>query len=86
MNELESVEYLQNLALSSFSTPVTLNTHNQRLFTYSLIGRQCNYTWTIFKKIDPTNSTFENIDTDLNLCIPVSYPSGDTNQSDDSGQ
>ncbi|CAF3930836.1 unnamed protein product, partial [Rotaria sp. Silwood1] len=52
LNELESVEYLQQSYLSSFLTLITLDSTYQRLFKYLLIGKQCNYNCKIFKKID----------------------------------
>ncbi|CAF3681686.1 unnamed protein product [Rotaria sp. Silwood1] len=85
LNELESVEYLQQSYLSSFLTSITLDSTYQRLFKYLLIGRQCNYTWTIFKKIDTINSIFENIDTNLNLCTKINYPNLDTITNNDTG-
>ncbi|CAF4358380.1 unnamed protein product, partial [Rotaria sp. Silwood2] len=85
LNELESVEYLRQSYLSSFITPITLDSTYQRLFNYLLVGRQCNYTWTIFKTIDTINSIFENIDTNLNLCTTIIYPNFDTNTPNDTG-
>jgi hypothetical protein len=85
LSELESVEYLQQTNVSSFINPITLTNSNQRSFTFSLIGRECNYTWTVFKQIYPTNSSFVNIDTNLNLCTRINYPSSDSLTSDDSG-
>ncbi|CAF1248529.1 unnamed protein product [Rotaria sordida] len=85
LNELESVEYLRQLYLSSFLTSVTLDGNHQRSFKYLLIGRQCNYTWTVFKTIDTINSIFENIDTNLSLCTQISYPNSDTITTSDTG-
>jgi hypothetical protein len=86
LTELESVLYLQQLNLSSiFINPVTLNSNQQRLFTYSLIGRQCNYTWTVFKKIYITNTSIENVDTNLNLCTQITYPTSDALTTNNSG-
>lgn len=82
---MESVEYLQALNASTFISPITLNNSRQRLFTYSLIGRQCNFTWTVFKKIYLTNSSFENVDINSNLCTRINYPTSDKTTSDDSG-
>jgi hypothetical protein len=85
LNELESVEYLRQSNLSTFLSPVTLDNNQQRLFNYELIGRQCNYTWTIFKKIFSTNSTIEHVDTNSNLCIHITYPTSDAATVNDSG-
>jgi hypothetical protein len=83
LSELESVEYLRQSSASSFLSPITLNSNLERLFTYFLVGRQCNYTWTILKKIYTTNSTFENVDTELNLCTRINYPYNDQATSND---
>ena len=86
LNELESVEYLRETTLLSFLTPVTLNNKKQRLFNYQLIGRQCNTTWTVFKKIYLTNSTLEHVDTNEKLCTRITYPGSDAITSDNNGQ
>ena len=85
LNELESVEYLRQGYLSLFPNPITLGSDRQRLFKYLLVGRECNSTWTVFKRINPTNSSFEDVDTNLNLCTQITYPNLDTNNTDDNG-
>ncbi|CAF2069702.1 unnamed protein product [Rotaria magnacalcarata] len=85
LNELESVEYLQPSHSSLSLSPVTLGSNHQRLFQYLLIGRQCNSTWTIFKKITTTSSTFTNIDTNTNLCKQITYPTSDSISTTDTG-
>lgn len=85
LNELESVEYLRQSYVLTFLSPVTLNSNRQRVFNYELIGRQCNYTWTIFKKIYLTNSTLEHVDTNSNLCTHITYPTSDALTTDNSG-
>jgi hypothetical protein len=82
LNELESVEYLQQINLPTFLSPITLNNSQQRLFSYLLIGRLCNYTWTPFKKIYVTNSSVENVDTNSNLCTRINYPTSDITSND----
>ncbi len=85
LNELESVEYLRQTYSLPFLSPVTLNSDRKRQFNYLLIGRQCNYTWTVFKKMYSANSTLENVDTELNLCTHITYPNSDALTSDNSG-
>ncbi|CAF4063103.1 unnamed protein product [Rotaria magnacalcarata] len=85
LNELESVEYLQPSHSSLSLSPVTLGSNHQRLFQYLLIGRQCNSTWTVFKKITTTSSTFTNIDTNTNLCKQITYPTSDSISTTDTG-
>ncbi|CAF0809266.1 unnamed protein product [Adineta steineri] len=85
LNELESVEYLQQPNSSIFLNPITLNSAQQRLFTYALIGLECNSSWTIFKKLNPSNSVFQNIDTNLSLCTRITYPTTDALVTSDSG-
>ena len=84
-NELESVEYLRQTSLSTYLSPVTLDNNRQRLFNYVLIGRQCNTTWTIFKKISLMNSSIEHVDTNTSVCTRITYPISDALISDDSG-
>lgn len=83
---MESVEYLRGWNSSLFLNSMTFTTDRQRLFNYALIGKQCNSSWTIFEKIDLTNSSLERVDINLNLCTMITYPSLDTTTSDDSGQ
>lgn len=82
---MESIEYLQHLYSSLSLSPVTLDSNRQRVFQYLLIGRQCNNTWTTFKKINTLNSTFENVDTNSNLCTQITYPTTDSLTTNDSG-
>ena len=84
LTELEDVEYLLQPNSTSFISPVTLN-NQQRTFTYALIGRECNNTWTIFKRINPIGSLYQNIDTNLSLCTRIYYPSSDALTIDDGG-
>jgi hypothetical protein len=89
LSELESVQLFQQTLASNFSLtdvstsfgPITFDTTQQRSFTYSFIGRLCNGSWTILKTI---NSTFTNLDTNLNTCI--NYPNGDIIVTEDIGK
>jgi hypothetical protein len=89
LSELESVELFQqtltsNLTLTNWSTlfgSITFDSNQQRSFTYSFIGRQCNGTWAILKTI---NSAFTYNDAGLNQCI--NYPNNDITTTVDNGK
>ena len=85
LNELTSVQYLQQPNLTSFINPITLDDNRIRIFYYALIGRECNLTWTIFKKMYLTNSSITDIDTNSNICVQVTYPGSDSTSTNNSG-
>jgi len=89
LSELESVLLFQqtstlNFTLTNWTTllgSITFDSNQQRSFTYSFIGRQCNGSWTILKTI---TSTFTSVDIISNSCF--NYPNGDTSTADNSGK
>jgi len=85
LNELESVEYVRQSVLTSFLSTVSLDSRKQRQFMFALVGRQCNSTWTIFKKLYLTNSSIEHVDTETNLCRYINYPTNDSTTEEDGG-
>ena len=90
LSELESVQLFQqtlpsNLTSTNWVTSfgsITFDSTQQRSFIYSIIGPQCNGSWTILKSI--VNSVFTNLDTSLITCI--SYPGGDITVTEDTGE
>jgi hypothetical protein len=89
LSELEGVELLQqplssNLTLTNYSTlvnQITFDSNQQRSFSYSFIGRQCNTTsWIILKS---ANSAFTISDT--GSCTNTVFPSVDIIITEDSG-
>lgn len=88
LSELESVLLLRtlttiNLTLLNQSTsfgPTTFDSNQNRLFVYSLVGRQCNGTWEVFKWI---SSGLISGNSNINEC--QIYPNGDIIVTEDAG-
>jgi hypothetical protein len=89
LSELESVLLFQqtltlNFTLTNWTTlfgSITFDSTQQRSFTYSFIGRQCNGSWTILKTI---NSAFTSVDIVSDTCF--NYPSPDISTAENNGK